>query len=102
MRWAGHVARLGEGRGVYRVLMGKTEGRRPLGRSRRRWEDNIRIDLQEVGWGVMAWIGLAQDRDRWRAIASQELKHLLFITFLKSPDLRHTLYTDITSSHVYL
>jgi hypothetical protein len=55
MRWAGHVARMGEGRGAYRVLVGKPEGRRPLGRSRRRWEDNIKMDLQEVGWG--AWTG---------------------------------------------
>jgi hypothetical protein len=51
MRWAGHVARMGEGRGEYRILVGRTEGRRPLGRSRRRWEDNIKMDLQEVGWG---------------------------------------------------
>ena len=67
MRWAGHVARMGEGRGVYRVLVGKPEGKRPLGRPRRRWEDNIRMDLQEVGLGYEDWIGLAQDRDRWRA-----------------------------------
>ena len=71
MRWAGHVARMGEGRGVYRVLMGKPEGKRPLGRSRRRWEDNIRMDLQEVGLGYEDWIGLAQDRDRWRALVSE-------------------------------
>jgi hypothetical protein len=64
MRWAGHVARMGEERGVYKVLMGKPEGRRPLGRPRRRWEDNIRMDLQEVGCGGVDWIGLAQDRDR--------------------------------------
>ena len=64
MRWAGHVARMGEGRGVYRVLVGKPEGKRPLGRPRRRWEDNIRMDLQEVGLGYEDWIGLAQDRDR--------------------------------------
>jgi hypothetical protein len=57
----------GEGRGVYMILVGKSEGKRPLGRPRRRWEDNIRIDLQEVGCGGMDWIGLAQDRDRWRA-----------------------------------
>ena len=64
MRWAGHVARMVEGRGVYRVLMGKREGRRPLGRPRHRWENNIKMDLQEVGCGVMDWIELAQDRDR--------------------------------------
>ena len=70
MRWAGHVARMGEGRGVYRVLVGKPEGKRPLGRPRCRWEDNIRMDLQEVGLGYEDWIGLAQDRDRWRALVS--------------------------------
>ena len=64
MRWAGHVARMGEGRVVHRVLVGKPEGKRPLGRPRRRWEDNIRMDLQEVGLVYEDWIGLAQDRDR--------------------------------------
>jgi hypothetical protein len=57
-------------RGAYRVLVGKPEGRRPLGRPRRRWEDNIKTDLREVGWGYVDWIGLAQDRDRWRALVS--------------------------------
>jgi hypothetical protein len=61
---------MGVGRGVYRVLVGKPEGKRPLGRPRRRWEDNIKMDLQEVGWGCEDWIGLAQDRDRWRALVS--------------------------------
>ena len=70
MRWAGHVARMGEERGVYRVLVGKPEGKRPLGRPRRRWVDNIRTDLQEVGCGYMNWIGLAQDRDRWWTLVS--------------------------------
>jgi hypothetical protein len=70
MRWAGHVARMGEERGVYRVLVGKPEGKRPMGRSRRRWVDNIRMDLQEVGCGYMDWIGLAQDRDSWRTRVS--------------------------------
>ena len=69
MRWAGHVARMGEERG-YRVLVGKPEGKRPLGRPRGRWVDNIRKDLQEVGFGYMDWIGLAQDRDRWRTLVS--------------------------------
>jgi hypothetical protein len=69
-RWAGHVARMGERRGAYRALVGKPEGRRPLGRPRRRWEDNIKIDLREVGWGDMDWINLAQDRDRWRALVN--------------------------------
>ena len=68
MRWAGHVARMGEGRGVYRVLVGKPEGRRPLWRPRRRWEDNIKMDLQEVKCGGMDWIELAQDWDKWRAL----------------------------------
>jgi len=68
--WAGHVARMGEGRGVYRVLVGKPEGKRPLGRPRHRWEDNIKMDLQEVVRGGMDWIDLAQDRDRWRALVN--------------------------------
>jgi len=70
MRWDGHVARMGEERGVYRVLVGKPAGRRPLGRPRCRWVDNIRMDFQEVGCGYMDWIGLAQDRDRWRTLVS--------------------------------
>jgi len=70
MRWAGHVARVGEERGVNRVLVGKLEGRKTLGRPRRRWVDNIRMDLQEVGCVYMDWIGLAQDRDRWRTLLS--------------------------------
>ena len=70
MRWAGHVARLCEEKGVYRVLMGEPEGRRPLGRPRRRWVDNIRMDFQDVICGYMDWIGLAQDRDRWRTLVS--------------------------------
>jgi len=68
-RWAGNVARMGEEREVYRVFMGKPE-RRPLGRPRRKWVDNIRMDLQEVGCGYMDWIGLAQDTDRWRTLVS--------------------------------
>ena len=70
MRWAVHVAHMGEVRGVNRVLLGKPEGRRPLVRPRRRWVDNIRMDLQEVGCGYMDWIGLAQDRDRWWTLVS--------------------------------
>ena len=70
MRWAGHVARMGEERGLYRVLVGKLKGRRPLGKPRRRLVYNIRMDLQEVGCGYMEWIGLAQDRDRWRSLVS--------------------------------
>ena len=67
-RWAGHVACMRERRGVYRVLVAKPEGRRPLGRPRRRWEDNIRMDLREVGCGCVDWMELAQDRDTWRAL----------------------------------
>ena len=70
MRWAGHVARMGEETGMYRILLGKPDGRRPLGRPRRRWVDNIRMDLQEVGCGYMDWIGRAQDRDRWQTLVS--------------------------------
>jgi len=70
MRWAGHEARMVEERGVYSVLLGKPEGRRPLGRPRRRWVDNIRMDIQEVGCGYMDWIGLAQDKNRWRTLVS--------------------------------
>ena len=77
MRWAGHVARMGEGRGVHRVLVGKPEGKRPLGRPRRRWEDNIKMDLQEVGGGCGYWMELAQDRDRWRALVSTVMNFLV-------------------------
>ena len=70
MRWAGYVARMVEESGVYRVLVGKPAGRRPVGRPGRRWVDNIRTDLQEVGCGYMDWIGLAQDKDRWRTLVS--------------------------------
>ena len=68
MRWAGHVARMGEDRGVHRVLSGKPEGKRPLGRLRRRWKDNIKMELQEVGGDRGDWMELAQDRDGWRAL----------------------------------
>jgi hypothetical protein len=70
MRWAGHVARMGEGRNVYRVLVGKPEGKRPLERPRRRWENGIKMGLRQIGWGDVEWIRLAQDRDRWRAIVN--------------------------------
>jgi hypothetical protein len=70
MRWPGHVARMGEGRNVYRVLVGKPKGMRPLGRPRRRWEDGIKMDLGETGWGDVEWIHLAQDRDQWRALVN--------------------------------
>jgi hypothetical protein len=70
MRWVGHVARMGEKRNVYRLLVGKTEGKRALGRSRCRWMDNIKMDLVEIGWGGVDWIGRAQDRDKWRALVN--------------------------------
>jgi hypothetical protein len=70
MRWVGHVARMGEGRGAYRVLVGRPEGKRPLGRPRRRWEDNIKMDLREIGIDGANWIRLAQDRVQWRAFVN--------------------------------
>jgi hypothetical protein len=68
MKWVGHVAGMGQMGGAYRVLVGMLEGRRPYGRPRHRWEVNIKIDLQELGWGGMDWIAGDQDRDRWRAL----------------------------------
>jgi hypothetical protein len=70
MRWAGHVARMGERRGVYKILLGKPEGKRPLGRLRHRWEGNIKMDLEEVRCEGMGWIDLAQDKDTWRALVN--------------------------------
>jgi hypothetical protein len=70
MGWAGHVACVGERRGAYRVLVGKPEGTRSLGRPKYRWEDNTEMDLQEVGCGGMDWIDLAQDRDKWRELVN--------------------------------
>jgi hypothetical protein len=73
MRWAGHIARMREKRNAYRLLVGKSEGKRPLGRPRCRWVDNIRMNLGEVGWGDVDWIDLAQDRNRWRAVVNSVL-----------------------------
>jgi hypothetical protein len=73
MRWAGHVARMGENRNVFRLLVGKPEGKRPLGRTRCRWKDNIKLNLAEVGLNGVDWIGLAQDMDRWRALINAVL-----------------------------
>ena len=70
MRWAGHVAHMEAGRGVHKVLVGKPEGKRPMGRPRRRWDNNIKMGLEEVGGGCGDWMELAQDRDRWRALVS--------------------------------
>jgi hypothetical protein len=74
MRWAGHVARMGEGRGVYRVLVGRPEGKRPLGRPKRRWEDNIKMDLRDTSIDEANWIRLAQDSFQWQAFVSTVMK----------------------------
>ena len=73
MRWAGHAVCMGERRGVYRVLVGKPEGKRPIGTPRCRWENNIKVDIQEVGCGGIDWIDLAQDWDRWRELVNAEM-----------------------------
>jgi hypothetical protein len=70
MRWAGHVAQLGETRNAYRILVGKPEGKIPLRRPRRRWVDNIKMDLREIGWDGVDWIELAEERDQWRALVN--------------------------------
>ena len=75
MRWTGHVACTGEGRGVYGVLVGKPVGKRPLGRPKRRWEDNINMDLQEMVCGGVGWIEPAQDRNRWRALVNTVMNY---------------------------
>jgi hypothetical protein len=73
MKWAGHVARIGEKRNAYMTLVEKPEGKRPLGRPRRRWVDNIKIDLREIGWNGVDWIHTAQERERWRALVNTVL-----------------------------
>jgi hypothetical protein len=70
MRWAEHVARMGETMNAYRIFVGMPEGKRPVGRPRRRWVDNIKMDLRQIGWDGMDWIELAQDRDKWRALVN--------------------------------
>ena len=77
IRWAGHVARMEKGRGVHKVLVGKPEGKRPLGRPRYRWEDNIKMDLEDVGRGCGDWMELAKERDRWRALVSTVMNFLV-------------------------
>jgi hypothetical protein len=74
MRWAGHVVRMGEGRGVYRILVGRPEGRRPLCRPRRRWEDNVKLNLREIGIDGPKWIRLTQDPVQWRAFVNTVMK----------------------------
>jgi len=73
MRWAGHVASMEDRKCAYKVLLERPYGQNPLGRHRRRWQNNIKMDFQEVGWGSMDWTDLAQDRDRWRALVSAEM-----------------------------
>jgi hypothetical protein len=77
MRWTGHVARIREKRNMYRLLVGKPEGKRPLGRPRRSWIDNIRMSLLEIGFSVVDWIGLAQDRYRWRPLVNSVMNLLV-------------------------
>jgi hypothetical protein len=77
MRWAGHVARLGEVRGAYNILVGRPEGSRTLGRPRRRWEDNIKMDLREIGFGDVDWIQWAQDREKWQALVNTVMNFLV-------------------------
>jgi hypothetical protein len=73
MRWAGHVARMGENRNAYRILLGNPEGKRLLGRPGRKWVDNIKIDVREIGWDGVDWIDMAQDREQWRALVNTVL-----------------------------
>jgi hypothetical protein len=73
MRWVGHVARIGQKRNAFRILMGKPEGKRPLGKPRHRWVDNIKMELTEIGWDGVDWIHMAQDRDQWRALVNMVL-----------------------------
>jgi hypothetical protein len=74
MRWAGHVARMGEKKNAYRILVGKPEGKRPVGRPRRRWVDNIKMDLREIECDGVDWMDMAEDRDQWRALVNTVLK----------------------------
>jgi hypothetical protein len=75
MRWTGHVARMGEMRNAYNILVWKTEKKKPLERPKRRWEDNIKMDLREVEWEGLDWIHLAQDRGQWRAVVNTAMNH---------------------------
>jgi hypothetical protein len=77
MRWAGHVARVGDKSNVYRILVGKPESKRPLGRPRRRWVDSIKMDLRKIGWNVVDLIDIAQDRDQWRALVNTVMNLLV-------------------------
>ncbi|KAJ4436798.1 hypothetical protein ANN_16930 [Periplaneta americana] len=88
LRWAGHVARMGESRNAYRVLVGRPEGKRPLGRPRRRWEDNIKMDLRKVGYDDRDWLNLAQDRDRWRAYGLSGGEIIIYPPKASSPEFK--------------
>ncbi|KAJ4450411.1 hypothetical protein ANN_01835 [Periplaneta americana] len=99
LRWAGHVARMGESRNAYRVLVGRPEGKRPLGRPRRRWEDNIKMDLREVGYDGRDWINLAQDRDRWRAYVRAAMNLRTKEDILVQVDIRAFRGADCNSDH---
>jgi hypothetical protein len=92
----GHVARIGEKRNAYRLLVGKPDERRPLGRPRHRWVDNIRMDLVDVRWGDVDWIGLAQDRGRWRAVVNSVLSFRVPYTAVKVSSVQTT--RDLSSS----
>jgi hypothetical protein len=81
MRWAGHVACMGEGRNVYRVLVGKPEGKRPHERPRHRWKDGIKLDIKEIGWGSMEWIHLAQDMDCWQAVVNAVMNLQILVPY---------------------
>ncbi|KAJ4441187.1 hypothetical protein ANN_11038 [Periplaneta americana] len=96
LRWAGHVAHMGESRNAYRVLVGRPEGKRPLGRPRRRWEDNIKMGLREVGYDDRDWINLAQDRDHWRAYVRTAMNLRTDDSKDRSTDLRHSVVADIS------
>jgi hypothetical protein len=94
LKWAGHVARMGEERKVYKVLVEKLEGKRPLGRPRRRWEEGLRMDLRKISWGSVDWIQLAQDRDRWWALVNKVMNLRVLTTHddrsVPDKDLQHT------------
>jgi hypothetical protein len=77
MRWAGHVAPMGKTTNLYGLLVGKPEGKRPLGRRRHRWADNIKMDLREIGWDVMEWIDMVQDKDKWRTLVNTVMNLLV-------------------------
>ncbi|PNF40800.1 Surfeit locus protein 1 [Cryptotermes secundus] len=98
MRWAGHVTRMEKTRNAYRILVGKPEGKRPLGRPRRRWVDNIKMDLREIGWDGMDWIDLAKDRDQWRALVNTAMNLRLRMLIIKEEDVTRVFLGQCHSS----